>query len=152
MQIYIRTITGKTLTINVEQKMKIENVKKLVAAKAGLPVAQQNFLFAGVQLDDNKDLEEYGIVEESMLYLVPLLEGGMQIFIKTLTGKTLAIDADLKWKVKDLKAQIHTKEGMKVEQQKLVYGGRALADEQTLQSYNITKESTLHVIFVLKGL
>ncbi|KAJ4813699.1 hypothetical protein LUZ62_026265 [Rhynchospora pubera] len=151
MQIFVKGLNGTIMTLDVESSDTVDSIKTLVEEKKDVPKWHQRLLYERKVLEDGRSLADYNIQQQSMLYLVCPLRGGTMIKVKTLTGKEIEIDIEPTDTVDRIKERVEEKEGIPPVQQRLIYGGKQMADDKTAKEYNIEGGSVLHLVLALRG-
>ena len=112
--------------------------------EVGIPGNQQRLTLDGGILEDDHILDDYNIIKDTVLHLVPLHCGNdMRIHVNTLTGKMITLEVVLEDAIENVKRKLFQEEGIPVECQCLLYGDKELKDYCTLKDYNIKRGSTV---------
>merc|ERR1712126_31352 len=145
MEIDIQTITGKRILLEVDNFDTIRNVKSRIQEIEGDSPRLQRLFYKGKGLDNGRTLRDYAIPEKSKLSLVYLGRFDAQIFVITLTGKTIVLKVETSETVEKLKSKIQDRERIPSDLQRLTYAGKLLEDKKTLGDYQIKNNSTLNL-------
>lgn len=124
----------------------------LIVLLSVLSIAHSHRSWTGLSskghMDVNGDTTE--VIGFSMNKLLSL-RGGMQVFVKTLSGKTISVECEPDESIESLKEKIMAKEGVPADQQRIIFGGKQLDTQKTLSDYDIDDDSTLHLVLRLRG-
>ena len=143
--------TGRVIKLYVESTATVENVKAMIEEKEGTPRHLQRLTLSGVSVENNKTLGSYGAMVSNKCTLVLHTLSRLQVFVRTLTGKTITLQVKGEDTVEHVKSLIHGKEGIPLDQQRILFGGKQLRDGRRLSDYSVKNESTLNLCLSLVG-
>ena len=147
MQIFVTTLTGKTISLEVEPCDTLRNVKSKIQDTEGLHPDFQRLISAGRPLHDEKTLSDYNVQKGSTLQLLLKLRFPqyLKIFVTTVSGKPFTLDVHGCDTIKKLKAEIKDKKGIPSHQQKLTFKGKLLEDGRKVSDYPIQNSNIIHL-------
>lgn len=153
IEIFVRSADKRCFPFFVYEHTTIYELKLKVQDKFEINADDQNLLLKGKMIGDenNNTIGSYGIQNGAELFLIIKTSQPFQIFIKTLSGKTIAINISPDERIETLKNIIYDKLNVPIERQKLIYGGKQLVNENTLKQYFIPNGATICLVLALKG-
>jgi len=140
MQIFFKTFTGKTITLESEASDTIANVKAKIQEKQGIPPVR-NVSSLAKNIWKMEELCPITTSKKSSLHLILRLRGGMQIF-KTLIEKTFTLEVEASDTIENVKAEILDKKGIQPDHQRLIFAESSSETKELCRLFNIQKEST----------
>ncbi|XP_033222186.1 polyubiquitin-like [Belonocnema kinseyi] len=145
MQIFVRTMDGRSIICDVEPSDTIENLKIRIQEKEGVSQYQQHLIFKGKAMEDDKSLLACNIEKDSTLYLILCLPKKKEIFVQNASGSTINLEVNPADTIEDVKAKISEKEGILICHQRLIYGSKLLVNNKTIIEYGICERATLRL-------
>ncbi|PIK55303.1 ubiquitin C [Apostichopus japonicus] len=117
--VFVKTVTGKTITLNVTPSDTIERVKFEIQDSEGIPTNLQGIMFAGKLLEDERLLSDYNVQNDSTVHLFlnysrkdAALSGSIQVFVKTVTGGTITLNVTPSDTIESVKLEIQDRQGI----------------------------------------
>ncbi|KAJ5077459.1 polyubiquitin 14 [Anaeramoeba ignava] len=156
MQIFVKTLTGKTITIEINPTDTIEYLKERIYDKEVIAICDQRLIFAGKHLENEKTLKEYNIKRESTIHIVlRLAPPNSSTYIKTSYGQSISVynscpHCNSGGTINNLKAKIEKQYSIPFENQKLFYNGNLLENNKKYSDYGMSCAAEVYLDYDLK--
>ncbi|CAI2191294.1 17353_t:CDS:2, partial [Funneliformis geosporum] len=147
MTLFVVLLSGKKINLKVFGDDTVENVKQKIQELEGIPLNQQRLVYiSNEELRNEKKLEEYDFQNEGTMFLC------MTLFVVVLSGKTITLRVSGNDTVKSVKQKIQEREGIPVNEQRLVYQSHELRENhKKLPEYNVQNDGTMYLTMRLPG-
>ena len=147
MQIFVKTLTGKTISLVVEPCDTFRNLKSTIQEKEGLPPEFQRLFFAGRPLQDENTLSDYNVQNGSTLLLLLRLRcpEHFKISVKTISGESFTLNVQGSDTIKKVKAKIEYQKGIPSHRQRLIFSGKLLEDGRKVSDYHIQNRYIIYL-------
>ena len=150
MHILIKDFNGFKTSIEIEETSTIKEIKEKIEQYLNIPKDGHNLILNKTNLDDNKNITEYGINESSILELT-LKDNYIKINAVNVMGKIMPFYFKISDTIKDIKNKIEEREGIPQNTQKLVLDPRnkkiVLEDDKKIEDYNIKMDERIHILY-----
>ncbi|XP_030646893.1 polyubiquitin-B-like isoform X2 [Chanos chanos] len=156
MELVIKLLTGETKTVPVSPYTTIGELKRIIHQHFNVPPPKQKLSVRNghvITLDDDfKTVSQYGLTSGSVVMLLILSNPvPIQVFLRNEKGQTKTYEIVAGETVNEFKAKVAKREGVSVDQQRLIYEGKQLEDGRKLEDYNIQAGSTIYLTLRLRG-
>ena len=143
MKIFIKTPTGRTITLTLGAALTIHGIKRKIQDHEGIHPDQQRLNFAGNQLQDTQTLIDCNVREESTLQLALHMGDFIELSVQTDVGDNIVVRVDPEYLVLYIKIRIHEIANISLEHQSLVFSGMTLDEDRRIKEYNLESESLI---------